>query len=189
MVGLHDSLQRLRTLAAEWVPHPATQPALRGLAGIALVLGLFAATADSRAERATRSGRQAALDLEPLGLPGATTVRASLETVRTLSALVATLDARCDSYVVLPPWDAITFWTDPEGPPVLHASPHGLAPAVEERVLGRLKGSGRPCWVRHERTDVDGKSWEDYRSTTLGRGVSEWMPRAERFGEFVLFQR
>ena len=192
-IGLHDSWQRLRGLITDVLPHPMTRTVLRALSVVLLGIGLAAATAGNRTARAER---RAAGPLETLGLPGAMTVRAPLETVRALSALVATLDAQCDVYLVLPPQDRITFWTHPthlptplKGPQVLHVSAHGFSEEVQARVLARLKGSARPCWVRHGAWDVDDKSWTDYESTPLGRGASEWMPRGERFGEFVLFRR
>jgi len=142
LVGLGDAAASL----ASTLPAARRRRAQAAVAFLVLAAILFAAAAEARRWSAVYGSREWA----PLDLPGSERMRAWGPTAAALRSLVATLRARCTSFVSVPGSNSLYFWTG-QAPPTLDLVSRDLRALSEDRVTAiarALEESPAPCLVR-----------------------------------------
>ncbi len=145
LVGLGDGARELARLPAVALRRRAWERAGAGLLALALVaaysgLGLLAA----RAWRAET----------PLGLPGARWVRAHPGQAAALRWLALNVSEHCDSFLAIPGFNSLYFWTRKEAPGPASADRWFLffEPGQRRALLDALLAQPRPCFLRDGRS-------------------------------------
>ncbi len=181
MVCLHDGISRFKA-AGYW---PAG-PQIRLLPAVATTIALVCFCLYWTRENITRYYAQ-----EPLGLPGATLLRLPGEDVELYRHLVTNLKSRCDSFVSMPGFYSLYFWTGKSSPTNLNATAWMslLDNSQQVAVVDKIKTVQRLCAVYHPQQTRNGASNRNIEQLPLAAYIFENLRTESSLREYQFMVR
>jgi hypothetical protein len=178
---LHDGISNLKS--AGYLPKSSAMgmaPAAVTVAALAL-FGLYWTR-----ENVVRYYAQ-----QPLDLPGATLVRLPAEDVDLYRFLVTNINSQCDSFVSMPGFYSLYFWTGKSSPTRLNATAWMslLDNSQQLSVVDKIKTVPRLCAVYHPQQTRNGASNRNIKELPLAAYIFENLRTESTFREYQFMVR